>query len=466
MKKFILLFSLLLFIRTGNAQWHAKVDERFELTSSVFALAGVPAYCQCAVPSYWEDIKMELSPYAPTEPINFIRELHQQHSISYDAVSTTAEILEIKNGKILLRHQYDISNISKIDSRWNEELFSKYIRMLNVLYKQSNYHRFFEKHRTLYDIAEQRMDSLLRSTVTKWFKSFYGTQLDEQPDVYISLCNGPNNYAMQNGVLIGLGADEQGLPSPDSEGTLLMLIHELSHHYTNPLFDDHWAEIEGAANRMYPYVKDMAARIGYGNVQTAFGEWMNNLFMLMYMREAGVHPGIINATIKGLMEGGFIWMQRSVEFMDNFDAHRDRYPHIEDFIPQLIAFLDYTAEHFAEVIDEFEYRRPFVTNIFPANGSDISGFQEIVVTFSEPMNGSFGFYGTGSDDESVLQLPYDNDKIYWSEDKRRVTIPLVTSEMRTNCDYGIQLFPRAFSSERYFWLDDRCKNILFNTGHQ
>lgn len=466
MKRYTILFCLLLFIQIANAQWRSKVDERFELTSSVFALAGVPAYCQCAIPSYWEDIKKELAPYEMTEAINFVRELHQLHSISYDAVSTTAEMLDIKAGEIRLQQQYDSINISKIDSRWNNELFAKYIRMLNVFYNQSNYHQFFEKHRAQFEIAEKRMDSLLKNTVTKWFESFYGKQLNERTNIYISLCNGPNNYALQNGVLIGLGADEQGLPSPDSEGTLAMLIHELSHHFTNPIFDRHWAEMELAANKMYPYVKDMTALIGYGSTQTVFGEWMNNLFMLMYMRETGIHPGVIRATVKSLTEGGFIWMQRSVEFMDNFYAHRDRYPHIDDFMPQLIAFIDYTADHFTEVIDEYEHRCPVITNVYPAIGSDISGFKEIIVTFSESMNGSFGFYGTGFDDESVVQLPFDPDNVYWSKDKRSVTIPLLTNEIQENRVYGVQLFPRAFTSENYFWLDDRCKNIHFNTGYK
>ena len=73
-------------------------------------------------------------------------------------------------------------------------------------------------------------------------------------------------------------------------------------------------------------------------------------------------------------------MRRSMDFMENFYAHRDLYPHIEDFMPQLIAFLNFTADNFDSVLTEYKNRHPYITNVYPAVNSDITGFNEIIIT--------------------------------------------------------------------------------------
>lgn len=40
--------------------------------------------------------------------------------------------------------------------------------------------------------------------------------------------------------------------------------------------------------------------------------------------------------------------------MDNFYTYRDRYPNIKDFMPQLIAFFNYTASQFDIVYREYK----------------------------------------------------------------------------------------------------------------
>lgn len=465
MKKLFLTILLLLSLQFCHSQYRANVDERFELTSIVFALAGVPEYCQIMIPSYLQDIRDQLTRYEMTHPINYIRELNQIHGIGYDAVSTTAAMLEIKNGKICLQPQYEITKISEIDSRWNDKLFTKYLKMLNVFYKQSNFHQFFLEHKDLYRTAEEGADEVLRGTISTWFDSFYGNGIDETFKFYLSLCNGPCNYSLPSGgILIGMQTDEDGLPSLDISGGMFLVIHELSHLFTNPIIEVHWHEMEDAANKFYPYVKDMMELNAYGNAKIAFGEGLNNLFTIMYIKDTDQHKEDMEFLLYGLVEKGFIWLPRCVEFMDNFYAHRDRYPHIADFMPQLIAFLNYTADQYDVVIDEFENRCPTITSVYPSVGSDISEYDEIVVTFSKPMRGSCGFYGIDSDNGSVKQLPYDFANVKWLENKLQLVIPIQTDKIEKGCKYGIQLFPKAIKSASYYWLDDRCKNLIFNTG--
>lgn len=465
MKKYFLSFLyIVLCIQLSYAQHRSKVDERFELTSTVFALAGVPAYCQCEIPQYRNDI-FEFTRYEQTEPINFVRELHQLHSITHAAVSTTTAMLEIKEGEIRLQPQYDISEISEWDSRWNEALFIKYLELLNVFYKESNFHKFFEEHRALYDCAEERMDAILDDTIAPWFESFYGKSLNNDLTVYVSLMNGPNNYAVPNGVLIGIAADAEGQPAPN-EAIQFSLLHEFGHHYTNSLFETFWPQMKPAADKIYSFIHEQMAQMAYGSASESLGEWLNNLLVLMYYREN--NPDMLAVWTNVNKRKGFIWMEQSVNFMNHFYANRTLYPTIKDFMPQLVGFLNDTADNFDSVIREAK-AQPYIINVYPALGANITGFDEIIITFSEPMLGAYGFSGTGIDDPNVkfLYIVDDIEKaIIWSEDRCQARLILDTTKAETNCKYGVRLHPSDFLSAKRALLSDNSNILFFNTGQK
>ena len=462
-KLFVVCICLLFAVENGHAQLRSRVDERFELTSIMFALAGAPEYCSIGIPSYLQDIIDELTPYQESEPINYVRVLNQRYLIGYNAVSGTAAMMEIVDGEVRLQPQYDVADVVKYDNRWTEELFTTYLEMVNRFYRESDFHAFFTAHRPLYDEVTAQMDALLDGTVPDWFRSFFGKPLAGDIEVYVSLTNGPSNYAIPGGILIGSGTGVgNGQPYIDGFNAPFLVIHELSHHYTNPLFLEWWPRIEPAANVIYPHIADMMRTIGYGDASSALCEWMNDLFVIMYMTETGNENIPMYTALE--MNKGFFWMERSVDFMRNFYADRERYPHVGDFMPQLVAFINYIADNFDLVLAEYENRRPYITNVYPAVGSDISGFEEIVITFSEPMFPSWGFNGTGTDDPTVECLPFD--KVTWSEDGMRVTLCLQQEELKEDTRYGVYLRPSFFGSIRKFGLNEKCTTLNFHTISQ
>ena len=56
-KSFFLLFVLIMTSSICFGQFRSKVEERFELTSIAFMLAGAPEYNQCGIRSYERDIR-------------------------------------------------------------------------------------------------------------------------------------------------------------------------------------------------------------------------------------------------------------------------------------------------------------------------------------------------------------------------------------------------------------------------
>jgi hypothetical protein len=292
-----------------------------------------------------------------------------------------------------------------------------------------------------------------------WFGRFFGEPLDSSLTVYLSLVNGPSNYAVPNGVLMGMSGDMEGLPYVDEHRTLPVLIHEFGHHYVNPIAASYRSQMEKAAGIIFPKVESRLNMAGYGDAWTMTVEWLNELCVLMYFKEANSEWLAYRISVP--FWRGFIWMERSVGFMENFYADRERYPYMHDFMPQLVLFFNYIAEQIEIVYTEFMNCCPFIVSTYPAVGSDITGFDKIVITFSEPMMGSHGDMGIF--DENIQVLPYDWQNVTWSDDMRQATLPLITDEIEENSIYGLQLASQAYCSARYFPLNKKCTNLIFNT---
>lgn len=463
MKKISLFILLLLFtVSASHSQIRSKVDERFELTSIVARLAGYEEYSNCPFASYAEDIDTYFSPYADDELIGHMRMLRERYAIGYDAIPSVAAMLEIKNGKIALKPEYDVAVIVSEDSRWNEKEVSKYIKLLNQFYKRADFHKFFTTHASIYDTAERSLNEMTEKIDLDWFASFYGKQFDPDIQVFVSIANGPNHYAFDEGVLMGASSDGNGNPFFNSYN-FYVLLHEINHHYTYPLFESNWERMKSAADAIYPFVSQKMRRAAYGNARTSFYEWLTDLCVLMYYKEKDNQYRELTIWTCTLMEKGFIWMERSVNFMDNFYENRNDYPHIKDYMEQLALFLNYTADNFDFVVKEFENRSPYITNVFPVVGSDISDTRHIRFTFSEPMRTDCkGIWPVNNPD--ILFLPTDFDGSYWEND-RTFVVSVITDELEKNQSYGIRLAPIAYRSVKDYQTDESYyMEFIYNTG--
>lgn len=372
--------------------------------------------------------------------------------------------MEITKKGVGLKPTADISYAALDDSRWTDETFSEYLRLLNDFYKKTKFRKFYDSHKDLYSYAEQKMDTLLSKLNVEWFKSFYGQSLGE-PLVFLSLCNGPSNYALikaeyrpHYGIVIGTGSDQEGMPIY-GRGVLPIVIHELGHNYSNPLAAEYWPQMKDAADKIYPYIAQDMMNIAYGNARTSIGEWQNNLFMLMYYRDN--QPDVVDYYAADYQASGFVWMRKSVEFMQNFYNDREKYKTISDFMPELVVFLNETADNFAEIKAESIKNRPHIVNISPSEGSIIStDHKEITITFSEPMytdGYGFNYYYQGKD-INELQV----DRPYW-KDEYTLILPIQEGSLENDKTYGIVALNFAFRSAKYY-LMDRNYTIIVKTA--
>jgi hypothetical protein len=471
----IVILSLLIQCSTF-AQLTSHVDERFELTSIVFRLADAEEYVNNEVANYAESIDTYFAPYKEHALIKFVKEIRERDEIAYDAVSSSTFILEIKKGKILLKQDVDLDAFLKEEPRWKKETLGKYIQLLNVFYKDTKFKTFYNQHQYLYAETEKRFDELLKTIHVEWFQPFYGESFGN-PSIYVSLSNGRSNYALNSctknasdyGIIIGCSrADEESIPvfnngflqngSPYFDYQIpLLIVHELSHHFANPLVDKYKQKMIEAAEKIFPYVEEQLSKAVYGYLQSILYEGFNALFTNMYFKE---YPtGYEKYMVRYDEDKGFVWMRRAVQFMENFYKNRNSYPSIQYFMSQLVSFTNFCGENIEQIIFEYNHSNPYIVNVFPALNTLVSAdVREIRVDFSCPMKGS---YGTSLSKQPDVILPeFNRGSEYWNEDKTTFIIPV---KLEKGTTYGLLIPAIPFQSSETFPMKEDFE-ITFSTA--
>ena len=455
MKKILL--SILLLISIPHiimAQLKSEVNECFELTSIAFRLAEAPEYINNEIQSYADETDKYFNSFKNHKLIPYLKDLREKYGISYDAVAGAAACLEEKNGKITIKPKI---KIDKVDERWSEKTFQTFVILLNDFYKKTKFKKFYLQHTALYNIATSRMDSVLQDLNLDWFQSFFGKK-PQTPRVIASLSNGSNNYGFKiseenkgSGAVIGSACDAQGLPTYHKK-QLSIITHELFHKYANSFISDNWAQIDSSAQKIYSHFQKSTNQSSpYMNVKAIMYEWFTNLFTIMYLQENPIERFPIEYLVRQCHDQGFIWTDRSVAFMKHFQDNRSKYATINDYLHQIISFINYTADSFDHVLNEYNNRQPYIVDIFPAPESTITpDIETIEITFSGLMSESFGMDTIY--DEKIVPFPLTN-KHFWKNQSTFV-IQLDKSKIEGNKTYGIKFNRNFFQSEKRYPMDD------------
>lgn len=468
MKRLLLLLSLLAVpLANIHAQIEAKVDERFELTGILLSLADFPEFTQCGVESYKQDIDDYFARFKSSEQVQSVKELCRQLETQKvfptpdaklifspgDILMPAAGLLEIKNGHVRLSREYKGKDLSRLlPPEWTAEQFGEYVKILDGFYRESRFGRFFKEHEGLYAEAENNVKEVYDEATSDWFVSFFGDGSVPGLRLYVSLVNCHYSYLVGNAMLIPVNDDKDGNPVP-YKNVIWGDIDDMCREFSENIFYRYWNEMEPAANIIYPQVEGFMKENGFNDAEAAFREWFNRLCAMMYFRENG--DEFYEAYLYIAYKTGFLWMERAAEFMGNFVSHRDLYPHIEDFMPQIVDFLDFTADDFSYVLEEYASVTPYITNIFVSGSGNLADADEIILSFSEPMQGSYGFDGVP---EGVEELPFE--KVEWL-DGTHFRFVLTEGACRPGHTYGIILSPEGFLSPKMFSVDEKHRVLRF-----
>ena len=414
------------------------VDERLELTSIVFRLAGAKEYVCDGIPEYMKEIDEYFAPYKNHKLIGYIQNtLREKQRIGYDGVAASAFALKIKDGKVTSGDDLYQRAIGK-DPRWNEEVFAEYVRLLNDFYRKSKAGKFFDAHIEFYYNAVQANQELVNKIDLKWFRDTFGVE-PINLDVCLGLCTAQHNYGgkeYEDGtmkIVIGTFADQNGTPNI-LETAFDVVIHEIMHYYSRPLLNKHYDAMRVASEDIYNRIESRMIVEAHKKPRTVAAEWITELFMNMYMQE---HGELIMYNIYNDFRYGYIWINRALDFMKNYD--RTKYSSMSEFMPHIVDFTNRLPAEWDTIENEFANAYPYVVSTFPVNGSVIpADTKEIKVKFAHPMFDAHGLKPIAG----YEMIPGDFRKCHWEDPYTYVIV--IANQLESGKKYGIALFNDPF----------------------
>ncbi|MDH6356139.1 hypothetical protein M2132_002502, partial [Dysgonomonas sp. PH5-45] len=414
-----------------------KVDERMELLSTVFRLAGASEYVANDLKQYTEQVDNYFSPHRNHPIIAYAQEIRKNHGIGYDAVMSFAQQIEIDGTISFIENRVDGS----LESRWTDESADTFLKLLNDFYKESRFHDFFVSNKGLYEKAENNFSLILNAIDFSWFENFYGVKRPESYKLVISMLNGGSNYGGTVNKKDGSGNIYAviGSWSTDSVGTPVyspritsIIIHEYNHSYCNPLIAKYYDDMADNAETAFSLVKGVMQRQAYGNSQTMLCETLVRASEIMYQLKDSNNVTLKNRLCTAEIAKGFLWTGQIVDLLYEYKNERSTYPTLDDFMPQIVSL--FNSLDMAKMKEEADMLAPKIlgTNIAD-NATDVDpNLTEIIVKFDKPMytkaNGaSYGRKGEGYMPEVVSAR--------WNEDTKQEWI--IEVKLKPDTEYSL-----------------------------
>jgi hypothetical protein len=355
--KFLLFFYLLTFSITIHGQDDENlysyfplpvVDQRVELLSIVFRIAGSPEYNSRVYSSYVQDIHNHFDKFKEHEIFPYIRQLRKEFGISYDAVMSMAIHIEQPP---LLTPKFEFTE--SIEERWNSQIAIEFLELLQKFYQDTDCQSFFKSQEKLYEVIENRSRNVYESINFEWYKRFYGTTPTDGKFIsIIGVGNGGNSYGSRisypNGKvdiysIVGTWKiDSLNLPIYEVESLLPVYLHEFNHSFINPMTKKYEVQLENAGIKLYSTVEWCMKRQAYSNWQTMINESLVRAAVIRYLiKFSSVEKAEIQ--LKEEFGRGFFWMKGLVELLGEYELARETYPTLESYMPTIQEYFNKKA---------------------------------------------------------------------------------------------------------------------------
>uniref|UniRef100_UPI0032175E2C DUF4932 domain-containing protein n=1 Tax=uncultured Draconibacterium sp. TaxID=1573823 RepID=UPI0032175E2C len=423
-----------------------KVDKRVELLSIVFKLAGNKEYDKVIVKDYANKVDEHFSPFNNHKVVSFAKELRQNKGISYDAVASMAIVLNDELNPLI-----DFSKTLP-EKRWSEDDATKFVKLLKDFYKDTECEKFFEESEPLFREVEKRFSYVYDKIDLKWYQNFFGTNAEEDFNLIVSLGCGNHNYGPsytltneKKKVFSVMGTwrtDGTGMSIYKEAEYLPIIVHEFAHSFVNPLNEKYISEFEQSGKEIYKAIEyEMSHQQAYGNWEIILNEALVRASVIKYFIDHGEDESKIQMMLNNESNKGFIWIKGLVAELKTFDNDRDKYPTLENYIPNLAV----AYKSFAEKITHFDSQRPKVQTISEFNNNDTnvdSKIKTITINFDRTLAGKGYSVNYGS--KGKFAFP-KLDNIYYSDDNKSVVMEV---QLQPDKEYQLVLTGKNFKTEQ------------------
>jgi len=330
---------------SGAQSLEARSDQRVELMSIIFRLAGNPEYSRGMVPSYEAAIDKHFQPFHDHAAVRLAQELRRKDGVAYDAVISLA--VHVTNIETLAeRVPLDQPGIL-LDARWHGAKARTFLEAARRFVAETRYLEFVQAQKSLYESASRRISSFAGSALDQsWFSRFFGSPAGAQFIVVPGLVNGRSNYGAK---FRGADGREElyailGVWVVDSAGAPVfppvlndVLVHEFVHSYANPLIDTHGRELNAAAAQIFRPVAEAMRKQAYGEPRVVLYESLVRACVARYALALGGEAAA-RRDIDGDRQDSFVWAQELYDLLGEYERLRAAYPTLEFFMPKVAEY--------------------------------------------------------------------------------------------------------------------------------
>ncbi len=433
-----------------------KVDIRVELLSIVFRLAECREYSSQRFPAYVERIEKHFAKHKDHALITYVKEDLRPNGVAYDAVMQMA---------IYLSDSYPYKPLvpfsAKVpESRWGKKRATKFVELLNDFYQTADCKTFFEENKDLYALASSRFEQVYKELDVQWYEDFYGEKPKGTFRIVNGLGNGGGNYGPKTlidgeetvyAIMGTWSVDSLGVPVYKVKSYFPTMLHEFNHSFVNHLVDKHAKALSKSGEILFEPLQGRMAVQAYSTWRTMYCEAIVRAAVIKYLRDHDYPEDYIEAGIQREVNRGFLWTRELVDELERYDQHRDDYPSLESFMPEIVRFFDMQAQNIASLESKIAAFRPKVQSMWPfENGSQEvdPSTTRIAIVFDRPLSGRR--YSINRGPKGKKAYPKMN-KIRFSDDRKSVYIDV---ELKANKQYQFILTGLAFRSEEGYGMED------------
>ena len=336
-----LLFALLTIFAT--AQIKSEVSETVEMMGILSRTAGFQEFSNDLAGQYSKDTEAWFAQYREHPTVAYYKELREKNGIGYERVTNMAVHLEIEKGKVKL-----VGNRAELTGGWQNVDLDDFVKRLNKFYADTRFHEFFEQHQNFYsDFLKQYDTNVMPYIHTDWYGKFYnGAAPTEQFRIIIGFTYGSTN----NGASRQLSGQPRevfavcGYNLNPRTGRLLfdtsLPLHEFNHSFVNPLLEKYEKAMQEVGQKLFQSSQSVMEKLHYDDWHIVINESLVRAAVIVYFYENGINQFAMNMLNIETMQNGFPWMLDVVSALRYYSTHREQYPTLNDFYPEIARFLN------------------------------------------------------------------------------------------------------------------------------
>ncbi|MCR8560868.1 DUF4932 domain-containing protein [Mucilaginibacter sp. BJC16-A38] len=419
-----------------------KVDQRVELLSIVFRLAGSEEYSAPNNKNYVLDIHRHFDKFVNHPLIKYIKVLRDSNSVGYNAVMSMA---------IHLKMPPELDPIVPFstwlpDGKWTIPAAEKFNALLKQFYKDADCRSFFQSQQNNYAIAEKQFLPLFKQVDVNWYFKFYGKAPNETFNIIIGLGNGGTNFGPHINLpdhpkkvyaIVGSSSfDSLGTPVYESKYGLPLLIHEFNHSFVNHLTDLNEKALDSAGKIIFEKEGDRMRRQKYPEWKVMMSEALVRAAVIQYLKEHDPDTLVADGELKNQLANGFVWMRSLVALLGQYEKQRSTYPTLESFMPRIVSYYNQVAPNIRTYDDDYNNLCARVISTEPFNNDTTvsSKITEIRFHFDKKLDGIRTFFGPGKKGIDHYSKPKG---FTFTDDNK--TIVMKIGLLRPNTDYQVNI---------------------------